>query len=573
MSRTEHAHGDVTPASGAAIAADGRADEVVASLHARLEALREGIRRRTDVDATDADALRADARRAGVPGIAIEVDVAMASREATSGSIPEAISQLNAARQRAHEEHADEAEIAALQGLGVAWGMLGDSARARALFLVGLERAREIGHRRWEAILLASYAFTWGEAGTAEAYVEHTLPAVALFRELGDTARLPQALVNLSGGLVRLMRLDEARAALDEATALERSTPSPRIRAFVLAGRGEIASAEGRLDEALELYERSRQVMLDAGYPFDAMRRAQLVMHALQRHGRHAEAVEIGEQAVADCRSQPWTSVCSHLLESLSQSRAAIGQYQAAWRALREAVSLRDAIAADGQREEARMIDELDRARFARDMAAARRADRTALLESHRELRAALARERKLRASIEVQVVTDALTGVCNRRGFEHQAPAVLQDCAEHGWPVAAVVLDLDRFKLVNDTWGHAAGDEALKTAATRCAAELREGDLIARVGGEEFVALLPHATAEQARVIADRLLEAVRAEPVAIGVDTDLTLSVSIGLAVAHEGEGLASLLERADRAMYAAKAAGRGCVVAFDDIDHIAP
>lgn len=571
MSGSEQPRGEAAPASAVVLDGDGR--PAVDELRGRLEALREGFRRRTDADASDADALRADARRAGFPGIAIEVDIILASREATAGSIPEAISRLNAARQAAHEEHADEAEIAALQALGVAWGMLGDAARARALFLVGLERAREIGHRRWEAIQLASYAFTWGEAGTADAYVEHTQPSVELFRELGDTARLPQALVNLSGGLVRLMRLDEARAALDEASELERNTPSPRIRAFILAGRGEIASAEGRIEEALELYERSRQVMLDAGYPFDAMRRAQLVMHALQRHGRHAEAVEVGEQAVADCRSQPWTSVCSHLLESLSLSRAAIGQYQAAWRALREAVSLRDAIAADGQREEARMIDELDRARFARDMAAARRADQTALLESHRELRAALARERSLRASIEVQVVTDALTGVCNRRGFEHQAPAVLQDCAEHGWPVAAIVLDLDRFKQVNDTWGHAAGDEALKTAAARCTSELREGDLLARVGGEEFVALLPHASAEQALAIAERLLNAVRSEPVAIGVDQDLTLSVSIGLAVAHEGEPLASLLERADRAMYAAKAAGRDRVVAFDDIDHIAP
>lgn len=542
-------------------------------LRVRLDELRAAIRRGDDDAGDRAAALRGDAIEAGSASVAVQVDIALAARDVTTGSIPDAISQLNAARQKAHEMQDAESEIVALQALGVAWGMLGDTARARALFLVGIERARETGLRDQEAFHLASYAFTWGESGAAEAYVEHTQPAVDLMRELGRVERMSQMLVNLAGGLVRLDRLDEARDALDEAEVLQGDDPSPRVRAFILAGRAEIASAEGRLDEALELFERSHQIMVDAGYPYDALRRAQLVMHALQQHGRHEEAVEVGEHAVAQSRDQPWTAVCQHLLEALATSRAALGQYQAAWRALREASTLREVIAADGQREEARMIDELDRARYARDMARDRRADRDALVASHRELRAALARERKLRAAMEVQVVTDPLTGICNRRGFDHQAPDILRDCAARDWPVAAVVFDLDRFKQVNDTFGHAAGDDALRATAARCTSVLREGDLLARIGGEEFVALLPHACPRQAEAVAARLLDVVREEPIAVDGGRAITLSMSLGVASARPSESLASLLQRADRAMYEAKKQGRGRVVVDDPDDHIAP
>ncbi|APX21640.1 MAG: GGDEF domain-containing protein [Rhodobacteraceae bacterium] len=148
--------------------------------------------------------------------------------------------------------------------------------------------------------------------------------------------------------------------------------------------------------------------------------------------------------------------------------------------------------------------------------------------------------------------LTDSLTGLPNRRGFEALAPALGTG--------AVLFLDLDHFKQVNDTQGHAAGDAVLKGVAGVISATMRRQDVVARWGGEEFVIWLPGATEDVARGIGERLRLAISDRvPLPRGL-----LTASIGIAVAREGDSRDRLIARADAALYAAKAGGRNRVVA---------
>jgi len=167
-----------------------------------------------------------------------------------------------------------------------------------------------------------------------------------------------------------------------------------------------------------------------------------------------------------------------------------------------------------------------------------------------------LSREHEL----EQLAYRDELTGLANRRFAVRQLHAEISRARRHGQDLALVILDADRFKTLNDRHGHLAGDEVLRGLADRIRGRLREEDVAARFGGEEFLVLLPDTAAEGAAAVAEDLRAAVAAEPFSIG-RIALPLSVSAGYA-AWEGEDLERLVARADRGLYAAKEAGRDCV-----------
>ena len=167
-------------------------------------------------------------------------------------------------------------------------------------------------------------------------------------------------------------------------------------------------------------------------------------------------------------------------------------------------------------------------------------------------------------------VFADHLTGVANRRGFFHAAELELGRARRSPRPVALVLFDLDHFKRVNDTHGHAGGDVVLRAFAQALRSTFRAVDVVARLGGEEFAALLPSTDMAQACAVARRLLAAVA--DLAVPVEGALvTFTVSAGVAVWMPQEpqagGIDGLLKRSDRALYAAKAAGRNRVVGWTD------
>ena len=169
-----------------------------------------------------------------------------------------------------------------------------------------------------------------------------------------------------------------------------------------------------------------------------------------------------------------------------------------------------------------------------------------------------------LRTSLE-RLVKDPLTGMHNRRYLEqHLGPLVVQN-GERGRPVSLLILDVDHFKAVNDTYGHDVGDEVLRELAHRISSSLRGIDLACRFGGEEFVAAFSGADAEVALQISDRLRRKIADQPFAVRTDKGpLTVTISIGVTTSVAGDTAQTLLKRADLALYRAKKEGRNRVVA---------
>ena len=161
--------------------------------------------------------------------------------------------------------------------------------------------------------------------------------------------------------------------------------------------------------------------------------------------------------------------------------------------------------------------------------------------------------------------ITDALTGLHNRRYMETHLGTLVEQAASRGKPIAVLVLDIDYFKSVNDTYGHDAGDDVLREFAIRLRKSIRNIDLACRYGGEEFVIVMPETDMGVATMVAERLRRRIAAEPFAIQQDMRLLdVTISIGIAARQEaGDTAATILKRADQALYRAKRDGRNRVV----------
>jgi diguanylate cyclase len=158
----------------------------------------------------------------------------------------------------------------------------------------------------------------------------------------------------------------------------------------------------------------------------------------------------------------------------------------------------------------------------------------------------------------------DALTGLANRRSFELALAREIDRVARAGEPALLLALDIDHFKRVNDTHGHASGDLVLKAVAKALLDCVRPMDLVARVGGEEFAIVMPNCPATFGQAVAERVRRRVEAMPVGIGVSQQIQVSVSIGGAFAPQWvrSSPALWIERADIQLYRAKAEGRNRV-----------
>ncbi len=173
---------------------------------------------------------------------------------------------------------------------------------------------------------------------------------------------------------------------------------------------------------------------------------------------------------------------------------------------------------------------------------------------------------RNMEEALRDMASRDPLTGIYNRRSFMELARQQLARAHRFHEPLAVFVLDVDHFKKINDTYGHATGDDALRMVAAGCQAILREYDILGRLGGEEFVVVLPGATADETRVVAERVRRYLARMPIP-GPDTRFHLTSSIGIA-GLEGatDTLEKAIHRADLALYRAKHEGRNRVVVHE-------
>jgi len=170
---------------------------------------------------------------------------------------------------------------------------------------------------------------------------------------------------------------------------------------------------------------------------------------------------------------------------------------------------------------------------------------------------------RSAHEELERRAYTDYLTGLANRRHFLELAESELARTTRYVRPLSLLMLDIDRFKLVNDTYGHKVGDLVLQRLSELCLATLRDIDIIGRIGGEEFAVLLPETGSEQAMQAAERLCAAIASAHVTLGSGLPLRFTASLGVTTLRESDtNIDVLLNQADQALYRAKNEGRNCV-----------
>ncbi len=284
---------------------------------------------------------------------------------------------------------------------------------------------------------------------------------------------------------------------------------------------------------------------------FDASTLAIDELRALEIRSLH-RSIEVGQGAVAQLRQQlivaacvlllAWGSVAAALLFSLTRLMRIVGLLVINLRRL-----LRRADMASPQVPVANRLD----------------------LNDVESVEAGWAQVLDAAEQLQTQASVDALTGVFNRRGLETGFAQEQARAQRHGRPMSLLILDLDHFKRINDTFGHHAGDQVLRETCTRLQQTLRGADLLGRWGGEEFVVIAPESDEIAAQLLAEKLRLSIGARP----FPTVGGVFVSIGVAQWQPDETLDALCARADRALYAAKGGGRNRVAVFSALAAATP
>lgn len=176
-----------------------------------------------------------------------------------------------------------------------------------------------------------------------------------------------------------------------------------------------------------------------------------------------------------------------------------------------------------------------------------------------------------MQRQLERLATTDSLTGALNRGRFMARAGDEVSRALRYGRPLSAIMLDIDHFKKINDTHGHATGDEAIRSVVRVCRTLVRGADVLGRLGGEEFAILLPETPPQGAVLLAERLRRALAVTEVRMPGGVGVTFTVSIGVSALRPGEqAVSALLARADEALYRAKNGGRNRVVS-DEVEAV--
>lgn len=431
--------------------------------------------------------------------------------------------------------------LTALNGIAILYNRMGDYAQAMHIYSRALKAQRDAGMRREEAVTLH----------------------------------------NLGRAHENLLEWDEAQKSFQESFDISRELSYPRGEAYALRGLGAVANAKGDPAGALTTLERASALQRQTP---DARLNAQIqlargiALHKLDQLGASTraleEALKVFEQAdslnelratYAELASVQGESGNWHEgYEYLAKSQ------QTAERLFRNQIDQRfttlkvEFDTAGKEKENALLLRENEANQKALNQERRARRLQAAVIALTVVLAALLAtlaiHQWRTTRRMHALAMTDDLTGVPNRRAvLARLEPLVV---APNERCHALIIIDIDHFKRINDEHGHPEGDEALKLVAARLRAEVHEPSFIGRLGGEEFVVVVPDADADAGRQLAERFRESV------MTIDThrwlqERRLTVSIGLTVSKlAGDTPSHMLQRADAALYEAKRAGRNCV-----------
>jgi len=479
------------------------------------------------------------------------------------GRLDEAEALLRGLHARAGQRPPPDAYLSA-SALGSVLAMQGDSLGALDIGFEALAMARRGSD---EMLLvnalnnLGSYQFDLYNLEDAAPLLEESLAGALRLASHRQTVFAAGNLVHclcLMGEAPRALALARehliGRIAADDPPALHRDEEI----AWVLIDNGLIDEAEAALSgealvDTLSNELATARVWLGARILFARGHAAAALQHCLQR------------QALLDSEGDSGTPAIDHvhLLRLAAQAANQTGDPALAYRLLKQAFEKHEQLLGRAARSRQFSLQTAHRLRQAEWERDAAQQSATSLKALNESLRLQMEETERLRARLQAQALEDPLTGLHNRRHLMDAGERLLALMRRRGEPLAAVLMDIDHFKLVNDRHGHEAGDEVLRRFADAARAEVRAEDIVCRYGGEEFVLLMPGADAAQAQVRVERLLQRFTELRFAGHRGDAFSCSFSAGLAASLNGtESLQALLARVDAALYIAKDAGRSRV-----------
>ncbi len=441
------------------------------------------------------------------------------------------------------QNQAPEAANQTFQNIGTAYRRLGYLDKAREYLAQSIAYEEKVGDRELLFSSTLQLGFTEEEAGNFAKALQLDQRACELGLATGVKGIEAPAQIAAASVSIELHRYAEALTLLDRAEASMSAIGDDSAQGMIAYERGKAEAGSGQHAQAIEAYQRA-----ETATDFKNNQRYLELLYAARAQSN--EALGHIPAALLDYK---------HFLGAHEQVARQRTDQQA--QMLREQFdtdrsNLENARLKVEQTLKDRQVEALQRERAWQKVAMGLLAILICLLLLLTMRQLARLRTWKRMASV------DALTSVANRRAVDLFGTAAWRHARAHGEPLAVLVIDLDLFKRVNDRFGHPVGDRALARIAQACQGLLRDGDLLGRVGGEEFVAVLPRTSYSQAMDVAERLrsrVEALRFDDLPAGLQT----TISIGVTDIRADDGnFADLEKRADAALYRAKTEGRNRV-----------
>lgn len=436
---------------------------------------------------------------------------------------------------------------------------LGDYARSMENSLRGLELARQMQSNERQARILGSLGLIYIEM--------NDLPSARqVYREALDIARLEkntrqQAVIlnNLAMALLRQDDLPAARISALQSLELARRHSLTVLEAVVLDTIGQVMLATKEYPQARQYLEQALVASQQVGRPLHQLApwinlgklaQAQMDWHEAWRC--FEQALEISQQL-----HTPAEEAQAH--RGLSQVAEVSGEWQVSLQHFKQFYALREAVSnEEGLKRQAvlRLTHQLENARLEAELQR----------QHNQALQREIEERKRVEAALETLATVDSLTGVFNRRHFHARAQHELERSARYNRPLLLLVMDVDHFKGINDRFGHLTGDEALIWVARTLRQNLREVDLVARFGGDEFIALIPESSSDQALPMAERIRKQIASQHFST-LSGELQVTVSIGVTCLMDADQsladpLEALIHRADEALYLSKNNGRNHV-----------
>ena len=467
-------------------------------------------------------------------------------------------------------------EVDALNNIGIVYVNLDDHAAALEYHMRSMQLAREVGYASGETrslTNLGSVAFELQRFEEALGYLQESIAKAGASQGQSHTYGI--TLVNLGRCYQRLGRFDEALASLDQARTLLDGIDHSLGVAYALDTIGKVKLDQGHSAAALEHLHRSLIIKRKAddrkGQAVTLLDVARAHRLRNEREGAEAALDQALTHAVA-VNARTEIHQAHLILSELAEER---GDLATALEHFKTHSRIRDDLfdeASDVKVRALRVGFEVEQAQKESEIYRLRNVELAKVNHElevlTRSLREADAQKSRLLKKVERQAREDALTGLGNRRHFDRVIGDTFPRQRRQRSPVSIALCDIDDFKRVNDTHGHAVGDEVLKVVAGVLRSSTRDGDLVARYGGEEFIVMLPDTTPEEAVAVCERMRAAVESREwpaLAPGLRVTLSLGVASDPTVTHHER----LISRADELLYQAKARGKNCVVA--DLDGV--